>query len=236
MSAVSPHAYQALLLTGRWFGDLPAPLRAGLLGAAVVRSLRSGQRLFSRGDAPCGLYCVLEGSIRASGVNESGREALLVLVEPPNWFGEISLFDGQPRTHDAVAEGPTRVLQVPQPALLALLAAEPRYWRDLALLLCHKLRLAFVALEDLSLLSAAARLARRLVLMAEGYGELRAGQRQVLAVSQEQLALMLSLSRQTTNQILKELEGRGLVQLTYGHIELLDLPGLRAASTLPRAP
>lgn len=230
MSVDSPHAHQALLLTGRWFAGLPAPLRAGLLSAAVVRALPSGQRLFSRGDAPCGLYCVLEGSIRASGVDERGREALLMLVEPPNWFGEISLFDGQPRTHDAVAEGPTRVLQVPQPALLSLLAAEPRYWRELALLMCHKLRLAFVALEELSLLGAPARVARRLVLMAEGYGELSAGQRHVLAVSQEQLALMLSLSRQTTNQILKELEGRGLVQLSYGQIALLDLPGLRAAA------
>src|SRR6185295_18252062 len=97
-----------------------------LLDAAVVRRLRSGQRLFSRGDRPCGLYCVVEGAVRISGVGESGKEALLMLMEPPNWFGEISLIDGQPRTHDAVAEGATRVLQVPQAALKTLLAQEPR--------------------------------------------------------------------------------------------------------------
>ncbi|MBF5042372.1 Crp/Fnr family transcriptional regulator [Aggregicoccus sp. 17bor-14] len=230
MNDERPHASRALLLTGRWFGALPEPLREALLSLARVRTLRAGERLFSRGDPPCGLYCVLEGSIRASGVSESGREALLTLVEPPAWFGEISLFDGQPRTHDAVAEGATRVLQVPQAELLALLAERPEWWRELALLLCHKLRLAFVALEDLSLLPSAARLAHRLVLMAEGYGGLREGERRVLDVSQEQLARMLALSRQTTNQILKDLEARGLVQLTYGRIELRDLAGLRAAA------
>ncbi|MGC3356723.1 helix-turn-helix domain-containing protein, partial [Pseudomonas aeruginosa] len=47
---------------------------------------------------------------------------------------------------------------------------------------------------------------------------------------QEQLALMLSLSRETTNQILKDVEAQGILQLSYGGIENLDLAGLRAAT------
>ncbi|MFY0575212.1 Crp/Fnr family transcriptional regulator [Cystobacter fuscus] len=202
-----------------------------MLDAAVVRRLSAGQRLFSRGDRPCGLYCVVEGAIRISGVSESGKEALLMLMEPPNWFGEISLIDGQPRTHDAVAEGATRVLRVPQAELNTLLAQEPRYWRDFALLMSHKLRLMFIALEDLSLLPAPARLARRLLMIAEGYGNLHEGPRRVIDVSQEQLAQMLAISRQTTNQILKDLEARGAVRLTYGKIELLSLEKLRDAAS-----
>lgn len=225
-------AWRPLLLGNRWFQEIPEALRAQLLEAAVVRRLTSGQRLFSRGDRPCGLYCVVEGAIRISGVSESGKEALLMLMEPPHWFGEISLIDGQPRTHDAVAEGATRVLQVPQAALETMLANEPRYWRDFALLMSHKLRLMFIALEELSLLPAPARLARRLLMIAEGYGNLREGARRVIDVSQEQLALMLAISRQTTNQILKELEAQGAVRLTYGKIELLSLEKLRDAARL----
>ncbi|MFY0572873.1 Crp/Fnr family transcriptional regulator [Archangium lansingense] len=224
-------AWRPLILSGRWFQELPEELRARLLDAAVVRELNPGQRLFSRGDRPCGLYCVVEGAIRISGVSESGKEALLMLMEPPHWFGEISLIDGQPRTHDATAEGTTQVLQVPQAALKTLLAQEPRYWRDFALLMSHKLRLMFIALEELSLLPAPARLARRLLMIAEGYGNLRGGARRVIDVSQEQLALMLAISRQTTNQILKELEARGAVRLTYGKIELLSLEKLRDAAS-----
>ena len=136
--------YLPRLLDGLWFHQLPEALREALLDAAVLRRLESGQRLFSRGDKPCGLYAVLEGAIRIGAVGSSGKEALLTLIEPPSWFGEIALFDGQPRTHDAYAEGATLLLNVPQPALLALLEREPRYWRDLALLMSQKLRLAFV--------------------------------------------------------------------------------------------
>ena len=186
-----------------------------LLAAARPLGLAAGERLFQRGDAPCGIYAVLSGAIRIGAVSAEGKEALLTLIEAPHWFGEICLFDGQPRTHDAFAEGATRLLRVPQATLLALLERQPGYWREFALLMSHKLRLAFVALEQQSLKGAAPRVAFRLLQMAAGYGEVD-GARRVLQLSQEQLALMLSLSRQTTNQILKSLQQEGAVRLGYG--------------------
>ncbi|MBX9764599.1 MAG: Crp/Fnr family transcriptional regulator [Pseudomonadaceae bacterium] len=224
----SVHDYQARVQQGHWFSALPAALQAALLAAAQVQQLAPGQVLFRRGDKPSGLYAVVAGGMRIGAVSASGKEALLTLVEPPYWFGEISLFDGQPRTHDAFAEGPTTLLLVPQARLLALLDQQPQHWRDFALLMSQKLRLAFIALEEMSLLPAAPRLARRLLLIAENYGE--GEPRRVLHLPQEQLALMLAISRQTTNQILKELEAQGVVRLTYGEIEILDLPRLRQAA------
>ena len=220
--------YRAQLREGHWFSALPQALQTALLPRASVLRLAPGQRLFRRGDAPSGLYAVVEGAMRVGAVAANGKEALLTLVEPPYWFGEISLFDGQPRTHDAFAEGASTLLWVRQAELLSLLEQHPAYWRDFALLMSQKLRLAFNALEEISLLPAAPRLARRLLLMAQNYGE--GEPRHVLHLAQEQLALMLALSRQTTNQILKELEAQGILRLTYGEIELLDLPRLQAAA------
>lgn len=222
-------AYFTQLAQGHWFAGLPGDLQQALLAMAQPQQLAAGQRLFRRGDKPCGLYAVLEGAVRVGAVSENGKEALLALVEPPYWFGEIALFDGLPRTHDAFAESASRLLLLPQAELLALLARQPRYWRDFALLMSHKLRLTFITLEEMSLLPAAPRLARRLLRMAENYGE--GEPRRVLHLAQEQLALMLALSRQTTNQILKELEGQGILRLTYGEIEILDLARLQQAAT-----
>jgi CRP-like cAMP-binding protein len=173
------------------------------------------------------LYAVLEGSVRIGAVSEQGKEVLLSLVESPHWFGEICLFDGQPRTHDAFGAGHCTLLHIPQTALLALLDKHSVYWRQLALLMSHKLRLTFISLEQLSLMPAPARLAHRLLMIAEGYGETDSPRR-VLQLPQEQLASMLSLSRQTTNQILKDLQGQGVVDLKYGEIEILDAERLRA--------
>jgi CRP/FNR family transcriptional regulator, cyclic AMP receptor protein len=86
-------------------------------------------------------------------------------------------------------------------------------------------------MEDMALMPLAVRLARRLAAMAEGYGE-REHRRRTVEVSQEQLAMMLSTSRQTANQLLKELESQGLIRLSYGTIEILDLDGLRRAARL----
>ncbi|KOY00948.1 MULTISPECIES: Crp/Fnr family transcriptional regulator [Pseudomonas] len=219
------------LMSGQWFSHLPVSLQDSLLALARVRRLTAGQRLFKRGDPPCGLYAVLEGTVRIGAVSEQGKEALLSLVEPPHWFGEICLFDGQPRTHDAFGAGLCTLLHIPQSALLKLLDEQPLYWRQLALLMSHKLRLTFINLEQLSLMPAPARLAHRLLMIAEGYGEIDPPRR-VLQLPQEQLASMLSLSRQTTNQMLKELQGQGIIGLGYGEIEILDAERLRALATI----
>lgn len=219
--------WRARLMRGQWFSHLPVSLQDSLLGAARVRHLSAGQRLFQRGDPPCGLYAVLEGAVRVGAVNEQGKEALLGLVESPNWFGEICLFDGQPRTHDAFGVGQSTLLHLPQTVLLKMLDEQPGYWRQLALLMSQKLRMTFINLEQLSLLPAPARLAHRLLMIAEGYGQLDEPRR-VLQLPQEQLAAMLSLSRQTTNQILKDLQGQGILRLGYGEIEILDVQRLRA--------
>jgi CRP/FNR family cyclic AMP-dependent transcriptional regulator len=217
------------LSTGHWYSRLPAHMQNSLLAHARLRQLTAGQSLFKRGDPPCGLYAVLEGVMRVSAVSEQGKEAVLSLVELPHWFGEISLFDGLPRTHDASAVGPCTLLQVPQPALLQLLEETPRYWREMALLMSHKLRLSFINIEQLSLMPASVRVAHRLLMIAEGYGEIEHARR-VLQLPQEDLAAMLCLSRQTTNALLKDLQGQGIVRLGYGEIEILDVQRLREAA------
>ncbi|MNL53961.1 cAMP receptor protein [compost metagenome] len=115
--------------------------------------------------------------------------------------------------------------------LLALLEEQPLHWRQLALLMSQKLRMTFINLEQLSLMPAPTRLAHRLLMIAAGYGEIDEPRR-VLHLPQEQLASMLSLSRQTTNQILKDLQGQGIIGLSYGEIEILDAERLRSLATI----
>jgi len=223
-------SFRDLLLGGRWFKDIPETFRAALLAHARVRSLAPGDRLFARGDAPSGLYAVVTGAVRITATTENGREALLTLALPPTWFGEIAIFDGLPRTHDALVDEATTVVHVPHEKMLLLLDEDPTRWRDLALLLTTKLRLALSALEESATMPLAQRLARRLVLMAESYGEWSDRSARVLDVRQEQLAAMLSSSRQTVNQVLKGLEANGLIRLAYGKVEIVDLEGLKGAA------
>jgi len=228
--------YRERLRAGRWFRGLPVELQDGLLDAARIRVFRAGERIFSRGDPPSGLFASLEGAVRIAAIADAGKEALLTLVEPPAWFGEIAVFDGLARTHDAVADSEATVLQVPEAALAALLASEPSYWRDVALLMTHKLRLMFAVVEEAAVLPIAVRLARRLLNRAEGYGEWHDRTSRSVVVRQDLLAAMLATSRQTANQVLKRLETRGIIRLTYGQIEILEHEELRLEARLHAQP
>jgi CRP/FNR family transcriptional regulator, cyclic AMP receptor protein len=221
-------ALSRLLVQGRWFADLDPALQKALLTAATLKRLPDQARLFSRGDPGDGLYAVVEGALCITATTEQGRELLLTRMDPPTWFGEIAVFDRQARTHDCIADGDSTVLHIPLGALDKLLAEDPRRFHALGLLVAHKLRLAFTALEDLAALPLKGRLARRLVVLAEGHGERVGGSKRTIDVTQEQLAAMLSASRQSVNQALRELEAAGLLQLSYGQVTLLDLPALRA--------
>jgi CRP-like cAMP-binding protein len=68
--------------------------------------------------------------------------------------------------------------------------------------------------------------------MAEGYGEWSDRSQRVVKVSQEVLAAMVSSSRQSTNQVLKELESQGLIKVSYGGVEIVTLEGLRSVAHL----
>jgi CRP/FNR family cyclic AMP-dependent transcriptional regulator len=225
--------YLPTLRSGRWFAQLPVEFTAALLSMARVRTLQTGDALFLRDGPPCGLYALVDGEIRISGQStrhNDTREAVLILLNPPTWFGEISVFDGSARTHDAHAAAPSTVLHVPHEALLTWLQLHPLHWRDLAVLMADKLRLAFVNMEEQTVLPAPLRLARRLVVMAQGYGQGTgaSGSRRSLAITQDALALMIGVSRQTTNQILNDLKERQIVRVQRGTLEILDLPALQA--------
>lgn len=215
-----PPSLRAALCTDEWFAACPPALQDVLLAQGRLRTLAHGESLFVRGAPPEGLCCVTAGALHIGALDARGQPAQLAYLEPYQWFGEISLIDGLPRTHDAVADGETRVLVVPRSGLLPLLDEQPGLWRELARLACRKLRVSFAVLEELALLPLEERIERRLRLMAVGYDSREAPRRRI-RVGQEVLARMMGVSRQSVNKALKTLETRGAVRLHYGEIELL---------------
>ncbi|CAB3792881.1 CRP-like cAMP-activated global transcriptional regulator [Paraburkholderia ultramafica] len=225
----SQQRYRSQLETTPWFRGLPIGLRDYLVSHASLVTLERGEFLYRRGEPSDGLYAVLGGALAIGTVGVDGKEALLAVLGPTAWLGEISLFDGLPRPNDAAAVSRTLLLHVPEIALQSVLESTPRYWRDFALLMAQRLRVSFENTEAMTLLPAAQRVANRLLVIAGGYGGLNAPQSRI-RISQDSLASMVSLSRQTTNQLLRNLENQRILVLKSGEIAILDFDRLRAAS------
>ena len=185
--------------------------------------------LFRQGDAPGGFYGLLSGTLKISSLREDGREAIFVVLEAGNWMGEISLMDHQPRTHDATALGPVEVLVVPQPVFTALMDEAP-FARAVAAMLASRVRSLYGLVEDAALRSTRARVARRLLLLARGDVTMAADDRPVVPVSQEALAMMLGITRQTLSKELKALAALGAVELRYRRIVIASGARLKALS------
>ena len=218
-----------------WFGALPMRERRAMLGASELLRLRPGEMLFRQGDTvPSGkgaFYGLVAGSFKISSLREDGKEAILVVLEAGNWFGEISLIDQQPRTHDATAVGAAEVVALPRAAFDDLMKRHV-FSQAVCRMLAARTRSLYGMVEDATLRSTRARVARRLLLLSRGDATQSPEVRPVVPVSQEALAMMLGITRQTLSKELKVLVEAGAVVLGYGRIEIASAPVLEKLGTV----
>lgn len=220
--ALTPEELQNIQ-TGAWFSKLSQALRDDILSRAVVRRLKDGATLSTRGSAAEEWCGVALGAVRISSVSLSGRQVTLTYAEPGVWFGDIALLDGLPRTHDADAHGPTTLLAVRKPDFKELLSRHVELYDALLRLNCRRLRLMFDQIEDLNTRPLRSRLAKQVLLLAKSYGiaqgeEIRIG----LQLAQEDLAQLLGASRQRVNQELKGFEREGAVRVEPTRLVVLS--------------
>lgn len=220
--------WRSRLMADRWFSHLPAGLQDSLLAASRQRRKTPGKLLFAKGDAPCGLYALLEGTVRMGGADDQRLVPRTEDVRLPYWFGEVSLFDGRPRRLDALSMDQTIFLHVPQPALLEILDKQPEYWRPMADLLGRKLGLALLHPEKLSRLPLKARVAWRMLLLCEGYG--------VLSHARRLIRLEEIEADEALPEVLRDMQERKIIRLGGEWLEVFDVNKLRKMANHSRAP
>lgn len=216
-----------------WFNQLPEPFQHFILENSKKLSFEKNNYIFHAQDEFDGIYTVLEGSIHLGHVDINGNEALAAIAEPIMWFGEISLIDDQPRSHDAIALKRSIVLHIPAQELKAFLQQTPYYWYYFARLVSQKLRYVFLEQIAIQTQTISQRLAQRLLFILQGYGNHLHISDYSIHISQEQLANMLTTSRQTINQELNQLEKQQIIRIGFRKIEILDIEGLRSIAQTP---
>jgi CRP-like cAMP-binding protein len=160
----------------------------------------------------------------------SGRQVTLTYIEPGLWFGDVSLFDSDHRSHDTYAHGPTSVLCVSRADFKRLLAEHTELYEALLWIASRRSRQLFTLLEDLNTLPLRARLSKQLSNLARSYGvptsdtspHVRIG----LQLAQEELAQLVGASRQRVNQELKALERQEIIKIEPAGLIVRDRQAL----------
>jgi CRP-like cAMP-binding protein len=179
-------------------------------------SFAAGQIIHQAGDIDRSLSLILAGRVRFRRIDLDGKDVSVTTVGRGRTFGEISLLTGRPRTHDAIAETPVRLVRVPITRMQALLDQETELRSWLTLELAYMAEKALDLLDDRNRLSATQSVARALA----NTREIR------VVVRQSELAQSLNLSRKAVNRALGLLRDAGMISTGYGEIQITDRSAL----------
>ena len=211
---------------GRWFSTLSPSLKHDILRCAYVKRYKDGELIAARGESPEEWIACAKGAVRVSSTSISGKQITLTYLEPGIWFGDVAIFDGDRRTHDAYAHDDTTILCVARADFKKILAIHTELYEALLRLHARRIRQLFGLVEDLNTLPLRARLAKQLLHLVRSYGvpslsntnEVRIG----LQLAQEELAQLLGASRQRVNQELKSMEREDAIRIEPGGLVIRD--------------
>ena len=214
-----------LLKAVSYFSSMDAAALKLVAQAAIRRVYDAGQVILLEGEPCAGLYIVESGWLKVVKIGMDGREQVLQTLGPGDAFNAISVFTDAPNQATVTALETSQVWIVRREVLLSMLDEHPALARqvvkDLAGRVMHLVRMV----EDLSLRSVEARLARLLLELAEG----EAVQRRRWA-TQAEMAARLGTVPDVVNRALRKLAAAGLIHVERQQIRILDSEGLRVVA------
>jgi CRP/FNR family transcriptional regulator, cyclic AMP receptor protein len=193
--------------------------------------ISKGSILFAEGDEGDHLYVIVEGKIKLGTSSGDGRENLLSILGPGEMFGELSLFDPNPRTSTATAVTDAKLLSLGQTKLIPWLTENPRVSLNLLASLAQRLRRTNEAVGDLVFSDVPGRVAKALIDLGERFGkQTDEGLLVNHDLTQEELAQLVGASRETVNKALADFAGRNWLKLDGRAVLITDYERLSKRS------
>jgi CRP-like cAMP-binding protein len=200
------------------------------------RHFRRNEVIFHQGDPGDALHVIIDGSVKIVLPSPEGEEAIIATLRDGDFFGELALLDGKPRSASAIAVEPTETLTLPRDVFRELLTTHPDLRDALFASLSSLLRRTTRHVEELHFLDLAGRLAARLAELARqerrsnGAGTDAAADPGPVELdwpyTQSDLAAMIGGTRQSVNRLLADLIGEGLVRVERERLVVTDLRAL----------
>jgi CRP/FNR family cyclic AMP-dependent transcriptional regulator len=183
-----------------------------------------GEVIFRDGEPAERLFLIDRGRVKLSISTPAGQELLIAVLGRGQIFGELAVIDRGPRAMDARAMEATQVCALDSDVFWTMLENRPALARRLLELMARRLRRADRASQDLVFFDAPTRLARGLLSLAEEHGEQEGEGQEIritVRVTQEEMAQMIGVTRESANRLIASFAGRGWIDWNEGHPLLL---------------
>ena len=222
-----------LLRTIAIFDQLSAAQGALLAAELHVCSFSRRETIFQQGDPGNMLYLIARGQVRIYHPSARGCELSVAILRAGEFFGELALLDDQPRSASAEAMCPTTTLTLTRHTFHQLLRACVPVAEALVMELVHRMRTSTTYAAYLANPSAQQRVGWLVLDLAQRYGVPSAdGIRIALDLTQDDLASMIGVTRETINRALTQLRDQQLLQLVDKQLVAPDCARLTHALAL----
>ena len=202
------------------FSGLSQPEIATLADGAIVRTFPKNTIVVTEGERSDSLYVILSGRVKVFVSDEHGKDVVLRIEGPGEYFGELALDEG-PRTASVGTLEPCKMAVIANDVVRGLLASHPEAALQLIRGLIGRMRYMTENLKDLALLDVYGRVAKLLLELAtDADGRLVIDQR----LTQQDIADRVSASREMVSRILKDLTTGGYIANEGGKIVIQRRP------------
>ncbi|MGB5080106.1 MAG: Crp/Fnr family transcriptional regulator [Burkholderiales bacterium] len=217
--AVPASVSMLLLRNVPLFSVLPEHQLALLTSVVSRKRFSRGTAIIAAGDSTDSLYVVISGRLKVMISDDEGREVILSMLGPNEYFGEMGMIDDHPRSASVVCVEPCEVLGLSKRDFKKCL--EDNFEMALTVMrgLVKRLRDADGKIGSLALMDVYGRVARLLLEMSETVD----GQKVVVKkLAKQDIAKMIGASREMVSRVMKDLQTAGAIEVRGGSIFLKD--------------
>jgi CRP/FNR family cyclic AMP-dependent transcriptional regulator len=197
---------------------------------SMVKTFPKNTILFSEGDQSDSFYIIRNGKVNVGINDEEGREVILSILGPGEYFGEIALMDGEPRSAYVMTKEPSQLIIISKSDFHELLSNHPDIMMNLFRGLLKRFREANKKIESLALMDVYGRVARLLTHLAATSGQkadggpvdLTSDERVTIneRLTHQEIANMVGASREMVSRVLKELSNEGYISTEKKYITI----------------
>src|SRR5688500_16208954 len=205
---------EELLRTVPIFSELSEADIASLGRLTSRRACPKDTVVFFENEEGDSFFIILDGRIKVTILGDDGREVILSMLGPGDFFGEMALLDNEPRSATAIAVEESELLSLHRTDFQTVLTENRSITTALIKILPARLRRATHQISTLALLDVYGRVARVIVDMAREEGRrLRDGRIAFRRATHQEIANRIGTTRETVTRMLKDLERQGLIHV-----------------------
>jgi CRP-like cAMP-binding protein len=201
-------------------------LRVVKLGTS--QKYKKGNIVVLEQESGAALFVIISGKVKVVRMDEDGREVILSMFGPGEFFGEMSLLDGLARSASVVATVKSELFMIHRRDFLELLNEFPTVTISLLAELAMRLRKADMQIKSLSLKDAEGRVANVMLILADDVGIFRKGKVEIDDLPlQQDIANMAGTSRETVSRMIHLFIESGEVQIKGNKLIINDYEAFR---------